>query len=169
MICAGELLVLLRAQCVSPEVKDIPWLFSEITKSLWQDQNTQEVPRNVDRQDYGQGQQRNHGHEQDDVALEGQVCHGINATFATDLLVPARKERRDTPRIHGHWDFPHIMISREILHIFLDMSVFPYMLNLDKWACSFYLIMSKNCGTTTLVSESVVTRSGRFRKPNVIK
>ena len=56
--------------------------------------NTQEVPSKVDWQDYGQRQQANYCHEQDDVALKGQVCDGVNATFAPDLLIPAEKERR---------------------------------------------------------------------------
>lgn len=64
-----------------------------------EDKNTQEVPGKVDRQDYGQRQQANHRHEQDDVALEGQVGDGINAAFATDLLVPAETERGDNLRI----------------------------------------------------------------------
>lgn len=63
------------------------------------DRNTQEVPGKVDRQDYGQRQQANHCHEQDDVALEGQVRDGVNAAFATDLFIPAGTERGETFRI----------------------------------------------------------------------
>lgn len=64
-----------------------------------EDKNTQEVPGKVDRQDYGQRQQANHRHEQDDVALEGQVCDGVDAAFATDLVIPTEKERGETFRI----------------------------------------------------------------------
>lgn len=73
------------------EVKDIPWLAGY---HHMRTKNTQEVPGKVDRQDYGQRQQANDCHEQDDVALEGQVCDGVNAAFATDLLIPAEKRRR---------------------------------------------------------------------------
>lgn len=60
--------------------------------SSW-DHNTQEVPRKVDWQDHGQRQQANHCHEQDDVALEGQVGDSVNATFATNLFIPAEGKR----------------------------------------------------------------------------
>lgn len=72
----------------SPEVKDIP----RLARPSCRDQNTQEVPRKVDRQDHGQRQQANHCHEQDDVALKGQVGNGVNAALATDLFIPAETE-----------------------------------------------------------------------------
>lgn len=123
------------------EVKDIPWLFSELARPSLQDQNTQEVPGNVDRQDYSQGQQGNHCHEQDDVALEGQICHGINATFTSDLLIPATEQRRCNLRICKCWVFPRSVIN---MHIFRDVAVAPYRPNLDKNdPYSFYLILSK--------------------------
>lgn len=84
------------------------------------DKNTLEVPGKVDRQDYGQRQQANHGHEQDDVALEGQVRDGVDATFATDLFIPADTERGN---------FKNLLIPRprspelSILH---DKSQMPF-------------------------------------------
>ncbi len=71
------------------------FLKSRLARPSCRDQNTQEVPRKVDRQDYSQRQQANHRHEQDDVALEGQVCDGVNATFATDFFIPAETERKN--------------------------------------------------------------------------
>lgn len=50
--------------------------------------NTQQASGDVDRQDDSHREQADHRHQQDDVALEGQVCGGINATLAPDLLVP---------------------------------------------------------------------------------
>lgn len=61
-------------------------------------QNTQEIPRKVDWQDHSQRQQAHHSHEQDDVALEGQISYGVNATLAADLLVPTERKRQLSQR-----------------------------------------------------------------------
>lgn len=69
------------------------------TRLSQRDQNTQEFPGKVDRQDDGERQQADHSHEQDDVALERQVGDGIDAAFAADLLVPARITEREKGNI----------------------------------------------------------------------
>lgn len=84
----------------SPEVKGIPQLFRH-TASWTQpmrSKNTQEVPGKVDRQDHGQRQQADDCHEQDDVALEGQVCDRVDAAFASDLLISADVGERERER-----------------------------------------------------------------------
>lgn len=79
----------------SLQVKDFLWLFKQVgfARPSCRDQNTQEVPGKVDRQDHGQRQQANHCHEQDDVALEGQVRDGVDAAFAANLFIPAATDR----------------------------------------------------------------------------
>lgn len=149
------------------EVKDIPWLFSELARPSLQDQNTQEVPGNVDRQDYSQGQEGNHCHEQDDVALEGQICHGINATFTSDLLIPATEQRRCILRICKFQVLPRSVINMRIFSMWQWFHTGRTWIKMGLTASTSSWV--KNFGTTTLVSESVVTRSGRFRKPSVIK
>lgn len=70
-------------------------------KPSGRDGNTLEFPGKVDGQDDGQRQQADHGHEQDDVALERQVGDGVDATLAADLFVPGSATGREGANILG--------------------------------------------------------------------
>lgn len=48
---------------------------------------TQQVAREVDRQDDAQGQAADHHQEEDDVSLEGQVVDGVLPTPLQDLVI----------------------------------------------------------------------------------
>lgn len=93
-------------------MKEIPQLFKQVggARPWRQDKITQEVPRKVNGQDDGQRQQAHHRHEQDDVALEGQVGHGIGAALAADLFIPAGKFGGVGER-EGVGDFQHFQFS----------------------------------------------------------
>lgn len=49
---------------------------------------TQQVTGEVHRQDDAHGEDADDDQQADDVALEGQVVHGVLAALLTDLLVP---------------------------------------------------------------------------------
>lgn len=57
---------------------------------------TEQVSGEVDRQDNADREDADDHQQTDDVALEGQVVHGVLATLLPDLLVPAggRGKRR---------------------------------------------------------------------------
>lgn len=48
---------------------------------------TQQVPREVDRQDDAQGQAADHHQQDDEVSLEGQVVDGVLPTPLQDLVI----------------------------------------------------------------------------------
>lgn len=48
---------------------------------------TQQVAREVDRQDDAQGQEADHHQQEDDMSLEGQVVDGILPTPLQDLVI----------------------------------------------------------------------------------
>lgn len=86
------------------------------------DGNTLEFPGEVDGQDDGQRQQADHGHEQDDVALERQVGDGVDAALAADLFVPGgvterrgkyfRKSQRGGRPVHDAPPLPDATLIR---------------------------------------------------------
>lgn len=98
-LCGLDSLPARCPMCLSPWLRISLGFFKQPARPSCRDWNTQEVPGKVDRQDYGQRQQANHGHEQDDVALEGQVRDGVDATFAAYLFVPAENREGETFRI----------------------------------------------------------------------
>lgn len=50
---------------------------------------TQQVSREVDRQDDADGENADNDQEADDVTLEGKIVNGILSTLLPDLFVPA--------------------------------------------------------------------------------
>lgn len=78
-----------EAQCLP---KGLEACMALLSNPVTREAPTQEVPREVDRQDDSHGEHANQHQQDQEVPLEGEVGGGIDPTLALNLLIPGERQ-----------------------------------------------------------------------------